>query len=479
MPVISLPFVGQAFKERSVQLNAQDCVNLYVARSPTAEDPNRLALYPTPGYQLLQDLTQLGIPGCGAVRGLFEVNGTVYVVSGTRLLKATPAGNAFAYSAVGTLLTSAGLCSLVSNTVDLAVADGRYGYSLKLATDAFTQVTGGEWPTDKGVTNLAFQDSLVVAAVQGTSKLVQSAVLDAASYPALNAASVASFPDALTAVYSDGRQLYCFGPKQAEVRYNTGSPRFSFEKVQGAFIEAGCASPQTIVKLGGSLVFLAADEKGAAYLAALDGYTPRRLSSPALNEAIQRYATVADAYAWGYREGDATFYCITFPSQNATWAVETGTGLAHRREHRGGADLPTCCVAYRDKQLVGGADGKLYWMSQDHLTGSDGLGLRRSRTCSHLGGGETLFVQDVEIDFETGFAPVGSTPLATLEISTDRGATWQSCGTQPLGQTGETDKRVIWRGVGYGRTLTFRVTVTDPVRVFLTGGRMRVRQGYK
>ena len=117
-------------------------------------------------------------------------------------------------------------------------------------------------------------------------------------------------------------------------------------------------------------------------------------------------------------------------------------------------------------------------MSQEYLTDGSGSGLWRSRTCSHVSaGGALLFVQDVEVDLETGFSP--GDPKATLEFSNDRGVTWRSCGVRSIGAAGETAKRLLWRSVGYGRHLTFRVTVSDPARVYVTDARMRVRKGTK
>ncbi|QEL19340.1 hypothetical protein [Limnoglobus roseus] len=482
MPSVAIPFCGQTYTDKTKAANAQRCVNLYPVRSPSADNDNRIVLYPTPGYSQILDTTQLGIVGCGALRCGIEINGTVYVVSGNQFLVLTYAGGTFTAVSKGTLYTSTGRCTVVCNTVELAISDGKNGYVYNIAAATFTGISGGGWPSS-GVTNFAFMDGYVLGAQNGSKTLIQSGLLNAGSYGAQAFAAVTSFPDNLTAVFSDQINVYAFGPKLGEVRFNAASIPFAFEKTQGALIQAGCVSPHTLVKLGGTLMWLASDAQGRAYIAALQGYTPTVISTPPLNEVFQRYGSVTDAFAYGYREGDSQFYAITFPSANATWVYDTKNALFHERSQNGGRDLPEFCLPYLDQHLVGDLDGKLYWMSQNYNTDAKGQGISRSRTCSHVSSdGKPLFLQELEIMYEAGTAPLtgaGSTPLATLEVSTDGGFTWRNAGTKSMGLTGQYRNRLIWRRLGWGWQFTFRLTITDPARVYLLGATARIQAGYK
>jgi hypothetical protein len=49
---IEIPFCGQSYMDRSGNANDQRSINLYPFRSPTEQNPNRIIMYPTPGYKL-------------------------------------------------------------------------------------------------------------------------------------------------------------------------------------------------------------------------------------------------------------------------------------------------------------------------------------------------------------------------------------------------------------------------------------------
>lgn len=479
----SVPFCGQTYSDRSLAANAQRCINLYPMHSPTAEDPNRIILYPTPGYSLLQDLTTLGIVGTGAIRGFYEINGILYIVSGTQFIKGTFSGT-YSFTTLGTLSTSSGRCTITSNTVELIISDGTGGYVYNLGTTAFTAISGGSFPATGGVTNFTYQDGYVLAGVNSSKQVIQSNLLAGGVYGAQAFVNVTSFADNLVAVFSDQLQFYIFGPKVTEVRFDSGAIPFAFEKVQGVLIQAGCISVHTIVKVGSTIIWLASDIAGKAYVAALDGYTTKPLSTAPINEAIERYATVSDAFAYSYREADNQFYCLTFPSAGVTWAYDLGTHMWHERSDTGGRDLPDQCILWLGQHLVGDSTGKLWWMSQNYSTNSQGNGLKRVRTASHVSaGGNAIFLQELQVDIESGLGTLsgqGSAPVATLEISRDSGHTWADVGTADMGALGNYRNRLVWRRLGMARPrMTFRLTITDPVKTYILGAWARAVAGTK
>lgn len=497
---MQIPFCGAAYSDRTIEANAQVCINYYPMRSPESGmanqgQPPRIILYPTPGYSLMYDVVaSSGILGVGAIRGTFVINSVLFVISGTQLLKITVSAGVYTPTALGTLITSTGRCSISCNTVELTISDGLYGYTYNLGSTAFAQITvAGSWPaTNVGVTNLAFIDGYTLAAVNGTSQLIQSNLLASGTWGALAFVNVNSFPDNLVAVFSDQLQLYVFGPKVTEVRYDAASTPFAFAKVGGVLIQAGCVAWPTIVKVGNTIIWLAQDVAGKSYVAALTGYATKVLSTPPINEAMERYTTLTDAFAYTYREGDNQFYSITFPTANVTWVMDVATNLWHQRSVGGGRDLPDHYATWNNSHVVGDSTGKLWLMSQDYQTDNAGMGLKRVRTCQHIKAEDKItFLDELQIDIEAGTAPLGvntvnpsspadSAPLATLEISKDSGHTWINCGTKDFGSQGQYSKRLIWRRLGYSRNgWTFRLTITDTVRTYILGAFAKIRVGSK
>jgi hypothetical protein len=424
----------------------------------------------------------------GEIRGGFVINDTLYVVSGTRFIRITGTGP-YTATALGTLTTSTGRCSVTCNTVEITISDGSNGYVFNLGTSAFTTISGGSWPAG-GVINLAFIDGYTLAAVKASSRVIQSDLLASGTYGAQAFVDVTSYPDNNIAVFSDQLQLYIMGPRLTEVRFNASAIPFAFQKTSGVLIQAGCVAWATIVKVGGSIIWLARDAAGKAYVAALEGYSTKPLSSPPLNEAMERYTRLDDAFGYSYREGDTQFYSLTFPSQNVTWVLDVGTGMWHQRSIRGGRDLPDHYFLWQDMHIVGDSSGKLWRMSQEYQTDDLGNGLSRVRACQHITAeGSLLILDELYIDLEVGTAPLtgvnpsaapGDPALATLEVSKDRGKTWISCGSKSIGAQGQYRKRLIWRGLGASRMgWTFRLTVTDTVRTYIIGAAARFRAGSK
>lgn len=504
----AIPFCGSSYSDKTPNANAQECINLYPVLSPTPYDPKRIILYPTPGYRLLVKLADriaAQTPGFigTEIRAQFVVNSTMYVVCGNILVSFVDIGTG--YTVHGMLGSNSGKVSIACNSVELAISDDSAGYVLNLSTGVFSTISGGSFPSSGGVRNFTCMDDYTLAALNDSKQVIQSNLLDAGTFGAQAYVQVDTFPDNIVAVYSDKLQLYIFGPKVTEVRFNAASTPFAFEKVQGVLIPAGCAAKNTITKLGNSIAWLAADEAGKAFVATLEGYSPKPISHAPLNEAMERYATVSDAFAYSYREGDNQFYVITFPSAGKTWAMDLKTGWWHERSYNDGADLPLTYANWQGKHIVGDSAGRLWYMSQDfsqadfggYYTGGasqsvpDAYPPKRIRSGAHIEAeGRMIFLQEIEFFLETGvglnnpnadanLSTSISDPLATLQISRDGCHTWVTIGTKPLGKIGEYRYRVIWRGAGKGRHLTPRLIITDPVRVYILGCRARFVVGTK
>lgn len=502
MPII--PFCGETYQDKTLNANAQDAINLYPMRTKAAQYsdkkvsqslPENIVMYPTPGYKFLRNA------GIGQIRGFYVINATLYFICGNTLYGFTPAGSPNdltqgSFVNLGTLNTLTGLCSIVCNTVQLAISDGQFGYTYTFNTNTFATIgTSGGFPVT-GVTNLTYFDGYVIASVNNSKTVIQSNILDATTWQALAFYTLDTFPDNIVAVWSDELQLYVMGPKITEVQADAGTIPYAFQKVPNVLIQAGLVAWPTLCKVANTTFFLASDIAGKAYVAAFNSYDTKVISTPPINEAIERYTTVSDAFAYAYREGDNHFYVITFPSAGVTWAYDIKMDMWHKRSINGGADLPLCCVLWQGIQIVGDANGNLYQMSQNYSyysIGNTGVDkpMQRSRTAAHINAeGKTLFINELWVDIQSGGGfitdsalvpqPTAIAPLATLEISRDFGRTWVTVGTRSMGKLGQYQKRLIWRNLGrFRQNATFRITITDPVITFILGAKATIKVGNK
>ena len=238
-------FVGPSYQARSLNLDAQRSVNLYLEADQTGKNP--IALFGTPGTRKV--LTLPTYP----VRGLINAGGTLYAVGGNHVYTIDTDYNA---TSIGTIGTSSGPVSLAYNGTQVMLVDGSAGY---ICTTTVTQITsGGFIATPKQV---AFQDGYFIVIGSGQHFNI-SALYDGLTWDAADFASAESNPDGLVGCIVDHRELWLMGEQTCEVWYNSGNADFPFERIAGAILEVGCASAYSVAKLDNSIFWLGSDDRG-------------------------------------------------------------------------------------------------------------------------------------------------------------------------------------------------------------------------
>lgn len=115
------PIFGGFYTSWSFNLTFQQCVNLFPTLVDTRQGKAVGALYSTPGLDLLASL------GVGPSRGFKVFQGLLYIVSGNSVYSLDLG---FASTLIGTIGTSHGPVSIVSNGNQLAIYDGINSYLL-------------------------------------------------------------------------------------------------------------------------------------------------------------------------------------------------------------------------------------------------------------------------------------------------------------------------------------------------------------
>jgi len=314
---MKIPFATQSYQARSLPLSAQRVVNLFAEAAPQdARSP--VVLYGTPG------LTLFGTIGTGPIRGLHVMGTTLYAVSGDQLFSVSSSGT-------GTLLGNLAGRARTSGPVDMAdngrqlvvVNDGRGTVYDGTILEAITD------PDFPRASSVSYVDGYFLFTRRDSGQWFISNLLEATAYDALDFATAETYPDNLVRVFTDHREVWLFGVKSIEVWSNTGGADFPFQRISGAVLERGCAAAGSVAKMDNSVFWLGDD--GIVYRAA--GYQPQRVSTHAIEHAIEGYATLADALAFTYSQEGHSFYVLTFPDA-ATWVYDASTQLWHERESR-------------------------------------------------------------------------------------------------------------------------------------------------
>jgi hypothetical protein len=469
MPIVSIPFVGAAYKSQSLVLDAQRCVNLFPELGgPASKVP--VMLRGTPGLKLW---VTLGVSGAG--RGLFATStGRLFAVVLDQLLEISTVA---VVTVRATLSTSFGRVSFADNGIELMIVDGSKGYIFTLASNAFAIITDPDFPA--GAPVVTFQDGYFIVPKPNTGEFYISDLLSGSSWNALDFGNAEGNPDVLISLISNGRDLWLMGESSFEVWYNSGNPDFPFERVQGTLTEIGCAAKHSVTKMRGSTFWLGGSKEGFGIVFMSQGFQAVRISTHAIEQAIATYGSINDAVGFCYQQEGHWIYQLNFPTGAASWCFDLSTQMWFEKAYRDpssgeqGMHRAFDHAFFDGKNLViDYANDRIYELDLATYT-DNGDTIARIRSCPHIHDRrQRLIFWSLELDLEAGIGLVtgqGEDPQVMLEISNDGARSWGNELWRSMGRLGEFRKRVLWNRLGRSRDRVFRITISDPVKVAILG----------
>jgi hypothetical protein len=303
---------------------------------------------------------------------------------------------------------------------------------------------------------------------------------------ALNFASADSSPDNLVSLIVVSREVFFLKEKVVEVWADAGAFPVPFQRITGTNMQHGCAAPFSVARLGEGAVWLSQDTRGQNVVIRTNGYQPIRISTHAVETALNGYGTISDAVAYTYQQAGHEFYVLSFPSADATWVYDLATDLWHKRAWRDQLGnrhrhRSNCCAVFQGQIIVGDwQNGKLYSMTLSNYT-DDGDLIPCIRRCPHLVTDlKNQFFHDLQLQFQPGVGlqtGQGSDPQAMLKWSDDGGSTWSNEHWTSIGTVGKYKNRAIWRRLGWARDRIFEVAVTDPVYRVIVSANLNASAG--
>lgn len=472
---MKVPFATTSYQSRSLPLSAQRCVNLFAEKAP-ADALSPVVLFGSPG------LVPVGTVGAGPIKLLYEMAGVLYCVSRDQLYSVSSSG-------VGTLIGT--LAGRVRTGYRVEAADN--GTQLVLVnvgtgsasvydadTGVLSAITDADFPRASSV---AYVDGYHVFSRPETGQFFISDLLNAASYDALDFATAETYPDQLVRVFVDHREIWLFGDQSTEIWTNTGAAAFPFQRLSGTVLERGCSAAGSVAKMDNSVYWLGNDR--VFYKAA--GYQPARVSTHALEYALEGYSVVSDAVAFCYSMEGHAFYVVSFPTAGATWVFDAATGQWHEREScddegrsLGRWRVGSYAKAYGLHVVGDYASNALYVLDLDIGTEA-GIAIRRLAVSPPIAAaGNRLTMSRFELEVETGVGRTtgqGSAPEAMLQWSDDGGRSWSHERWSSMGAIGAYRRRCRWYRLGQFRERYFRISISDPVKVAVLGASAEMERG--
>lgn len=462
---MKIGLVGPSYQQRSLPFDAQRTINLF----PVFDEQGKevAALYGTPGLEYFT------AAGNGPIRGGFvSTNGRVFFVSGNMLYEVDSAGVA---TSRGTLNTSTGSVTIDENSTQLFVCDQEDGYILTYSSNAFAQVTDTDFPSAGGVT---FIDGYFIVTEKNTGKFFISALGDGFTWDALDFATAESSPDRLLRAVRAIGQVWLLGNKTSEIWTNTGGSAFPFQKISGAELTTGTMAANTAVELGSTLYWVGESDEGRGIVYRANGFTPQRVSTEAIEFAISKATDPDNMVAFKYQQDGHEFYILTGGGLETTLVYDITTNMWHERAYLNESGnfethIMACIVFGFGYFLVGDRrNGNIYKMKLD-VYNDNGSSIARERVYTHLSDeGNQIRFNKIRIGFETGVGlqeGQGSDPKVSLQLSKDGARTFSNAFTTSLGAVGQYRSSVEFRRLGIAEQMTFKIRVTDPVKVAIIG----------
>lgn len=484
-------FIGPAYTLDSVNVECQRCVNLYpeITETGTGKEGEIARLKWTPG------LTKLITVGNGPIRLIHrDPQDRVFVASGNQMYSIAYSGTIWSKTLLGALNTSNGTMKAASTLLPngdcvTVFVDGTDSYAFKYISGSgtFDSYANLSYVQVDDASHVSFIDGYFLFNKLNTGQYYTSTWGDFSVDP-LSFATAEGDPDNLVAMIDNHRYLWLFNEKTTEVVIDTGNPDFPFERVPSGFIEKGCAAPFSVAKVDGVVFWLGRDRTGQGIVYAAQGLQPQRISTHAIEIAIQGYdpdsITAADGYT--YSMNGHSFYVINFPE--TTWVYDLTTKLWHERAYNNAGLLERHRANYHEFipqyniHLVGDyADNRIYQFD-DTVFADDTSAIKRIRSSPHISNSmKRLFCNSLQLDIESGVGlsggVQGADPQAMLDWSDDGGHTWSSEMWASIGAIGAYKARAKWNRLGSFRDRVFRITISDPVKVSLLGAELDIVAG--
>lgn len=461
---MEIGLVGQSYQESSLPLDAQRMVNLYAIQAPQGKKVT--ALYGTPGLNLFATIGTAKNRKC-----YVAANGRAFVISGSKLYELLADAT---YIELGGLLQSSGVVYMADNGFQLGICDTKNIYMYDYTSEVFSKVT---LPSGVTAGTLTFIDGYFVISDKNTGKFYISKIYDGTTWAVLDFATAENSPDNLERVFNALGQLWLLGTYTTEIWTNTGSSAFPFEKINTK-LDVGIVAPDSAVDMASSLFFLGRDKAGNTRVYNTIGFRENPISTPPIELILRRAGDLSTARAFKYHQDGHTFYILTGGNLPTSLCYDVTTQLWHERAYLnefGNYEQHLAIdhmFVFGKHLVIDRLSGKIYEMSPDFYTDA-GNPILRERIYTHLSdNNKKIRYNRLEIDMETGVGlqnGQGSDPLISLLLSKDGARTWSNPYQCSIGKVGQYKTQVVFRRLGMAETITFRLKISDPIKVALIG----------
>jgi len=454
--IINTDIIGQAYQGRDRSIDTEKCVNLFPEIN-SQNSKNVASLISTPGSRRAVTLS-------GKLRGGIQFRSQLWVVADDGLYRISSYGNTL----MGKLSTKVGNIEMAQNGSQILIVDGSYMYvfNTKGNNNNLTLMNSANVPPNP--TQCDYIDGFFVVNENNTGRFWLSEYNDGLTWNGLRFATAEGSPDNLLSIKVFGRNIWLFGDKTTEIWYNNGNKDFSFQRIAGAYVEAGILAPYSVASTDKYITWLSRMERGDGAIYSSQNGNLVRISTPEI-ESIMNCAITTDATAFTYYDIGHTFYCITFPSLERTFVFDFSTKMWHERSTNGNRWIGSNSVTVNGQlYALDYNSGRILFIDNEIYT-DDGSPIVRTRTSKHNHNNRRYIeVNSLEIEVnKMQNTNLVEDPKVSLSVSRDGGYTFSKEMEKGVGLVGKYKNRIKFNRLGTGRDFIFTIKMSDPVKWIL------------
>jgi hypothetical protein len=481
--------VGGSYQSQSLNADCQRSLNWYPEKIESGAGKSSFVLYPVPGVDAFASFIIGGAQPNGPNWGHTIVNGRVFAVVDSSFYEVFSDGSVTRYGAV---TNPGGIVSFAVSNQYILVAAGGDLFTFKLGSNTFAAVSS------IGIVNcVGYLDGFFIAVIANSNQYNISALEDPTTWDPADFETITRFIGNIQTLVVDHGEAWFFGERQTIPYYDSGATDFPFLPVSAGSIQQGISAPQSKVQMDNTIFWLGGDDHGQGIAWRANGYQPVRVSDHACEFQWSKYATIADAIGYTYQDQGHTFWCLYFPTAQATWVYDVATGLWHERAwstvpsatDSGVSIFYQCHVFAFGKHLFGtantNANGDGTSSKIDYLLNPSALNQApyqrtltpRERVSPHISiENQRLFHSELIIDLEAGLGsedhsytdgqghhPVFEPVKVMLDWSDDGGHTFSNIYNLPAGMLGQYKARCRMTRLGYSRDRVYRIRCSDAI----------------
>lgn len=306
-------FCGPSNRQQSPTANAEWTVNLFARAVGAGTPKSEPALYRRPAIRLF------AYGGAGPGTAIFAQDGRAFAVIGSVFWEILPSANLLARGYVNPSPIQATISSSGKQGHQLFITSGGSGWIYDLIDNSFTKITDDAFPS-VAVMGLYFNAAFIV--LSGTDgKFLVSGLFDGLSWNALDAGIEIQFSDQIISILRNGDNLMLGGSRNTALWVDAGAGGAAgFIPQPGTIISHGVVAPFTVIQADNTAWWLGQDKEGAKMFWRLDGYTPLRVSTAAVEFDIARVGSqISNSIACAMQIQGETFIVLYIPGLDTTW----------------------------------------------------------------------------------------------------------------------------------------------------------------